>query len=267
MPTVFVTFGAGSLGWKQASRRLIKSAFKLDLFSEVINLGEDWLQSDEPHIARIIKNFRLKGNVKGFGYYVWKPALLHKLHNEYPGHDILYIDAGSQIDTDLASRQIIYQLITSNVSRGLAWQLPNHLEKYWTKSDLMERLNVSTIMQESNQIQSGFILLPAISKRAEFVKKFYELALENNGFNFSDEVYRPQVTGFLGHRYDQSVFSILWKEFRFGILPDKTFPENIGEFPIIAMRNQTFLSARSHNLFHVITKKFNTTLDRINYQN
>jgi hypothetical protein len=263
MPTVFVTFGAGSLGWKQASRRLASSALKLNLFSEVVTLGEGWLKSDEPQILRIIKNFRLNGNEKGFGYYVWKPALLYKMHKEFPGKDILYMDAGSQIETDLDSRKIIYELITTNNSRGLAWQLPNHVEKYWTKDELIKRLNVSSPIQESNQIQSGFIYIPAISQRAEFVKYFYELALENNGFYFSDEIYNPQITGYLGHRHDQSVFSILWKQFKFGIAPDKTFPENIGLFPIIAMRNQTFLTARSHNLLHVLIKKLNSRIDRV----
>jgi hypothetical protein len=263
MPTVFVTFGAGSLGWKQASRRLAHSALKLNLFSEVVTLGEDWLKSDEPDIFRIIKNFRSEGNKKGFGYYVWKPALLHKIHKEFPGHDILYMDAGSQIETNLDSRKIIYELITTNISRGLAWQLPNHIEKYWTKNELIKRLNVPSSIQESNQIQSGFILIPAISQRAEFVKNFYELALESDGFYFSDETHNPQITGFIGHRHDQSVFSILWKQFKFGITADKTFPENIDLFPIIAMRNQTFLSARSHNLLHVITKKFNSIIDRM----
>ena len=56
--TIFVTFGAGRTGWKQASRRLVGEAKKTQLFSSVFNLNENWLEQNDPKIYEIVKKFQ-----------------------------------------------------------------------------------------------------------------------------------------------------------------------------------------------------------------
>jgi hypothetical protein len=90
-----------------------------------------------------------------------------------------------------------------------------------------------------------------------------ELAIEKNGFYFSDEIEIIQSSSFISHRHDQSSFSMLWKMFEFGVKDDMTYPENLRNFPIIAMRNNSGVSATSSHTMIATAKNFNYLKDKI----
>ena len=261
--TIFLTFGAGSKGWKDASSRISREANKLMLFDSIFNLDELWLKESDPEIFDLVYRFIKKGSTKGFGYYLWKTAILNWAETNFPGESFLYMDAGSHIQGGI-TEFTVKKLLSENNDLGLAWQLPNHPEVKWTKNELIQRMGCDARILESNQIQSGFIYLPKIDNRSNFIKLYRDLALENSGFFFSDELLSIQNPQFISHRHDQSVFSLLWKNFGFGYQIDKTFPENLGQFPIIAARNNTKVLATSHPWKLKIIKAIDFRIDKVN---
>ena len=180
---------------------------------------------------------------KGFGYWTWKTSILHWADINFPNHQILYVDAGTQITkTKELLPKLSNILDTSWKENGLAWALPKHSEKMWTKKELITACNLSPEDQRSNQIQGGFISLPPSADRKSFINEFRNWALIENGFYFTGQEKEYQDNEFIEHRYDQSVFSCLWKKFKKKENLDITDTSNFGFSPVIAFRNNSGLT-------------------------
>ncbi len=261
--SIFITFGAGRTGWLQAAKRISREARATDIFSEVVSLDEKWLKNFSPESYSIINKFKSQNFCKGFGYMIWKPAIFKWAMQQYPNFNILYVDSGSHIDQN--SKQIIHlkNLLFENSKNGLAWALPKHKEADWSKKELVLRINPAEKILQSGQIQSGFIYIPNNDLSNEMINFWNELAIEKNGFYFSDEIEIIQSSSFISHRHDQSSFSMLWKMFEFGVKDDMTCPENLRNFPIIAMRNNSGVSATSSHTMIATAKNFNYLKDKI----
>ena len=239
---IFATFGAGRKGWKDASKRISEEARKSKLFANVYSLDANWLKTNDQESFDLILEVMKRNGPRGFGYWIWKPAILAWLVKQHPNSPILYIDAGSHIDTEPLLIRNFQTLIGShNIARELAWALPGHSDIEWTKKELLSRLAPTNEQMESDQIQSGFILLPPTERAKIFVNEFRNLAFERNGFYFTDELEEDQNAIFRESRHDQSVLSLLWKKYGFYALPDQTDPSNFGNSAVIAMRNNTGL--------------------------
>ena len=139
--SIFVTFGAGRTGWRQAAKRISREARATGIFSEVISLDEQWLKDFSPKSYAIVNQFQSQNFYKGFGYMIWKPLIFKWIMKQYPNLNILYMDSGSHIDQN--SQQIIQlkNLLCENSKNGLAWALPNHKEIAWSKKELVLRMN------------------------------------------------------------------------------------------------------------------------------
>ena len=89
------------------------------------------------------------------------------------------------------------------------------------------------------------------------------LAVERNGFYFSDEIEVIQSNSFISHRHDQSAFSMLWKIYEFGFKNDMTYIENLKNFPIISARNNTGVLATSSQTIIATVRNFNLLQDKL----
>ena len=264
MQTIFITFGAGKTGRRKAARRLGKEATKTNLFKQVHVLDEKWLIDCDTQVYKQIQSYRSRGLYRGFGYWAWKPAILRWANNLYPNDQILYMDGGSHISSKEQDRRVIQQLLDSSINNhGLAWELNSHKEVEWCKKEVLEKLDKQNKYYEEDQLQASYICLPPSNKREKFIKEFYNLALEDGGFNFSDEIRVKQFDRFIEHRHDQSNFSLLWKKYKFGNQPDLTYPPSQNQFPILTTRNNTGLNVNAPKICFKIAKIYYFAIDRI----
>jgi hypothetical protein len=262
--TVFITFGAGRTGWRRAARRLGREAYKTKLFKSIHVFDENWISTHDIKIYNQIQSYRMSGNYKGFGYWAWKAAILKWAGSRYPQDQILYIDGGHHISSEVDDQNSIRDLLISSViNDGLAWQLNARKEVEFCKQEVLEKIDGSQLFLEDNQIQASFICLPPSKKRVKFINEFYHLATEENGFNFSDELRVAQSEKFQVHRHDQAVFSLLWKKYQFGFEYDKTYPPVSNSFPILATRNNTGINSNSPEILIKVEKNLNLVLDKI----
>ena len=262
--TVLVTFGAGTSGWKDAANRIHRDAEACGLFSEVEKFDEKWIQDFEPELWVQIRNYLEANKKKGFGYWMWKPALLKWADKKWPDKQILYVDSGFNIDRkDHLVSQFDNFLKFSFQSGGIAFEQTGLQEECWTKNEIFNYFKVSVNDKLKNQLYAGFILMPPGKLRTSLVNEFYDLTKFRNGYLFNDVLEGKQSNKLIETRHDQSIFSILWRKYELPTTPDLTLSSNKENFLFIAARNRTGLSADKPKVLLKLIRGMNKLRDKI----
>lgn len=257
---LLVTFSDGHYGWRQAANRIVRSAKYTNLFDQTVSLDLAWLKEYDPKLFSQICNLIKHGDTKGLGYWMWKPAVLKWASENYPNYQILYIDAGFDINSTQNLIKEFENFLKSNWSLGsCAFSQASFVEKYWTKKEVLNYFNSSSLIRSSDQVYAGFILIAPSKDREIFIKDYYEATRFDKGFLFNDTFRLNQIDGFIQHRHDQSILSCIWKKMNLNLESELVNYSNYGKFLMIAARNRTGLpvnagttllkSARFYNHF------------------
>ena len=240
---IFVTYGDGSKGWRDAKKRITYEANLSGEFDYVFGLDDKWLKSWNNDIYRAIRQIQGLHGRRGHGYWVWKSSVLVWADLLFPNHQIVYVDAGSRFNFSSHSMEAELGEWLKNATRrgGLAWQIRAFKEKYWTKRELVDFLKPSPEILNSGQVQSGFIVLPPSKERRDFLQHWRDISQSSNLFFLTDEIREAQIPGFVEHRHDQSIFSLLWKMYELPYFENLTDPKASPYSPILASRNNTGL--------------------------
>jgi len=238
-----VTYGDGSKGWHDAKKRITYEANISGEFDYVFGLDDKWLKSWNYGTYRAMRQIQGLHGRRGHGYWVWKSSVLVWADLLFPNHQIVYVDAGSRFNFYSKSMQseLSSWLQNATLHGGLAWQLARFQEKFWTKRELVDLLKPSPEILNSGQIQSGFIVLPPSKARRGFLQQWQAISQSSNLFFLTDELREEQILGFVEHRHDQSIFSLLWKMYELPYFEDLTDPSESPHSPILATRNNTGL--------------------------
>lgn len=215
----FITFGAGDINFVEAAQRLEKQVRSLNLYDEITvftcensnNVND--LQND-PIFWNKHKDF-IKKNKRGYGYWIWKSYIIKKTLEKIPEGDILlYLDAGCEVD--IRKKHIMKQFF-DYINDNLIITSPNWPEYMWNKMDLIEHLQMNNKKHlDSWQHQGGVIMFLKCSKTMKLVNEWYNTACK---YNLLDDTPSkiPNLPGFVEHRHDQSIFSLLVKKNNFNI--------------------------------------------------
>jgi hypothetical protein len=194
---------------------------------------------------------------KGFGYWLWKPTIIMKRLSEIPSGDILlYLDAGCELNLmDKQPRdRISWYFNLARQHGSLAMQLIDLPEKgvfpiefRYSKASLIQSLNPSNETLSENQLMATAMWFANTDNNKKFLVRWEEVAVSQNYSLLTDDLLQDGNDDFVGHRHDQSIFSILYKEFGMFFIPDETDwkPNWTGKgsvYPIWAMRNRTGVS-------------------------
>ncbi|MGY0039960.1 hypothetical protein [Pedobacter sp. NJ-S-72] len=105
---------------------------------------------------------------------------------------------------------------------ALAFQLP-HKENEYTKHEVFDHFQTSDSIINSDQLMATVILLRKCEHTTNLVNLWYDTLYENSSL-FTDEkdpaIQHPDL---IGHRHDQSIFSVIRKIHGVLILPDETY--------------------------------------------
>ena len=259
----FLTFAAGKTKLRMAGKRLTREAIESCFFETVKLETEDSLKSDyvfwRQHSAFITN----KMNANGWGKWLWKPHIIRKHLNRIPKNSLLlYLDAGCHLNLeDKFPRERLNQYASIAASGGsLAMQLVNGQfdqkeindlsEETWCPQDILKYLKVPEYLQKTPQIQAGILLFRNDSDSKNFLNDWFDSMVHDN-YAFLRDYPRVQTDDldFRGHRYDQSVFSPLYKLSNLPTIDDETWfaPNwslNGADFPIWAKRNKSGMDFR-----------------------
>ena len=200
------------------SRRVRNQARRFGGFSSVSILDETDLEPE----FRVRHKSVLEPEVKGYGYWCWKPQVIAQRLATLPEGEILvYMDAGSHLNP--RGRKMWKKYISicrSSVTGVLAFQT-DLLEKNWTKSDVFHYFNVihRPEILERGQVGGGLIFIQNSAFAREFVEQWQTIIDEHFRLVDDSPSRHPNLSGFMKHRHDQSVFSVLGKVNQIELLP------------------------------------------------
>jgi hypothetical protein len=239
-----VTFGAGSQAWEAASRRLENEARESHLFSET--RGYQWRELQ--HLFTSSERTFIETNPRLFGYGLWKPRVIKKFLSDFPEIDyVLYLDAGCELNINNKSKKTFsYYCDLLSANDYLAFAL-EHPEEKWTKKDLFDYMGACGDEFLGPQIQSAVIFMSR-----EFASTFcadWTRIMTTRDFKLLDDSPSGQdeLTIFIEHRHDQSIFSLLIKRQRVSSFISEEnlyFPpfwENGDAYPIWTTRNKNLI--------------------------
>lgn len=166
-------------------------------------------------------------NIKrGYGLWLWKPYIIYKTLTEVckDGDFLFYGDGGS-----FFFRNIKY--IENSMGTDKIWVSHNSLVEWqFTKKDVFDLMNChGTNYENTAQAQGGFMYLIKSDDTLKFVKDWLNLC-ENMLLLHPDNLYSKEqnVPGFISHREDQSILSLLCKKNHIKLHQD---PTQFGKYP------------------------------------
>jgi hypothetical protein len=209
--------------YRRSLVRIAKQAREFKIFDRITIANENFL---DVNFRNKFKKFLVSGT-RGYGYWCWKPQIiLQELDKLADGDMLLYVDAGCHLNYRGKPRLLEYFKILQNSKRGIVafqakppeiplvhdgrklFDYPNYA---WTKGDLLDYFGIREHKEilNSQTIGAGIILVKKCGNSTDIIKKW----IETFSYNFSlidDSLSKsPNPAGFIEHRHDQAIFSIL----------------------------------------------------------
>lgn len=195
-----------------------ESALKYGKVDKVFSYTEDDIVELKKELPEHFKFTR------GNGLWVWKPYLaLKTLAQINYGDYLFYSDSGAIYINDI---RLLIPDLTKSGSDIMVFELPL-LESYYTKKETFELLKYKDYTQ--NQILATFFLLKKTDKSIEFMKLWLDTMKDIrilSPLKYIDTI--QEFPWFRSHREDQSIFSILCRQWNIPVFRD---PSDLGIFP------------------------------------
>jgi hypothetical protein len=168
-------------------------------------VSKDLIDDDEfwsRHSEFVMNNIR-------WGYYIWKPYIIKKTLEKLNDDDILiYADAGCTINANGEQRLNEYcEMLKNNDFGVLAFDL-GYPEIEWSKKRVLDFFNADKF---STQLAATCIMFKKTKYSVELVDKWYEIA---SNYDLINNDLNTEYPEFRCHRHDQSIFSLLVKQYK-----------------------------------------------------
>ena len=209
MAIYFITFGAGEENYYHAVKRITQQGENLHVFDKIIAYTDTYLKSDTDfwgQHASFIEN-----NTRGYGYWLWKPYIIKKTMELMNHGDILlYLDCGCELNIRKKDALIkFFELVKTELIIGTKISI----EHLFNKMDLILKLDMNNdLYTNSEQHQAGAIMFYVCDKTYAIVNEWYKIGSEYHFIDDSTSI-SENVSNFVEHRHDQSIFSLLTKKY------------------------------------------------------
>lgn len=223
MKKILVSFGDSRL--HKSAKRLYSQAAAMKIYDEIHILNEFHLEDD---FKKLFKD-KLSENVRGYGYWCWKPQVILQIFESCQENDIVnYMDIGCHLNVNGRSRLVEYFEETVNSDHGmLTFQaceprnikgfdgrnLPDMQDIKWIKADLLQYLGVAIDSEilKTQTIAAGVFFIQKNEFTINFLKRWKNVFEKD--FSLIDDTPSKiaNVSEFIEHRHDQALFSIFCK--------------------------------------------------------
>ena len=234
----------GDSRFPESRERLVFQTSLFDLFKDIFVYNEHELNDS----FRERFKYQLRQEIRGFGYWVWKPHIILECLNKINDNDVLlYIDMGCHLNIRGKKRFLDYWSEIKKCKSGFLvtnLELDDYIEKRWTKGDVFDYFNVrdNPEITHTPQYQASFLFIRKEQQTVDLIKKW--LAVFYDDFCLVDDSpsVSPNLDGFNEHRHDQSVFSILIKKHGASSIPiNETYNHDWGaleaKYPVLIKRD------------------------------
>lgn len=246
----FISFADSRMA--AATTRIAKQAEAMNFFDEIHVMNEADLGEEFRERWKDV----MRPGVRGFGYWCWKPYIIRrKLEQLEEGDILLYCDAGCHLNPGGIERLKIYCESLKNDSLGIkAFNAFSGIidvrERRWTKGDVFEYFSCreQKNITESKQVAATQIILRKCETSINFFNDWL-WTIENDFSLIDDSVSKSQnLRGFIEHRHDQSIFSVLYK-LRGGVTfseeeTEVSIGKDMSSYPIWDVRDRGYKDKR-----------------------
>lgn len=220
---VLVTFTDQRM--KVARRRLCRQAQEMDVYTDIVGASQKDL---DPGFRHRFQQF-LTPEHRGFGYYSWKPQIvLQTLERLNEGDLVHWIDSGCHLNPAGRGRLQEFFAMAKEAPSGIQGfaclppngslfyrdrQFPDQGESLWTKGDLLDRLAVrdKPEITGSQQLGATTFFVRKCPASMDFIRHWIRVFSEDFSMIDDRPSRSPNLEGFIEHRHDQSIYSILGK--------------------------------------------------------
>jgi len=189
----FLTFAGGAARFHRAAARIVSQAEETAVFDSIkLWEGKDLWNSFE----------------RGFGYWAWKPYIIKEvMDRSCEGDVLLYCDAGCEVDV----RQ--RDALLEDVGKVGDVKL---IDKRG-KDNVLQRFKMDLVLKfpdepstYSNKVMrhAGAAMFSVCEETHAFVTDWLRYCQDRHLLDDSPSV-APNFSGFLGHRHDQSIWTLL----------------------------------------------------------
>ena len=212
MKVLFVTFGDDTThlsGLDKAAKRLERQARSSGLFVEVLRFDFNSVLS-LPNFESIKPIFSM--DKWGFGYFVWKPfVILWVLENySHLADYVVYADAGCELQINRKKRLRFHRILRELEGQPVLAHFTELPEILSTKPSVLNALKSEEDKFRGN-VEATVIYVKTGEAAMSFMNEWL-MRCTSDGFSALMPVYDTNDLAKLDlHRYDQSVFSVLYK--------------------------------------------------------
>ena len=197
-----------------------------------IEMGFDAvIQYRKEHIDEefLTKNELILSQKRGAGYWLWKPYFIAKtLREAQEGDIVFYSDAGSQFINPEPLDLIIKKLKQEEFNLFAFEMAGHHKEHQYCRKNAAHKILGAAAESEfaqgiynSDQRMASFVVVKKTDYSLEVINKWLELGSDPQTI-MDAEPQENEFQGFIDHRHDQAIWSILTKSLRIPALPDPT---------------------------------------------
>ena len=159
------------------------------------------------------KNKIILDNSKGAGFWLWKPYYINEALNKISDGDVLfYVDAAS---TFIASPEDLIKITQGNEKGIIAFDARPLLNRQFCRRDAFINLACDNEQTwDSWHIMATMLVIKKTAFSMAFIKEWLEecqnpYSIVNNNNSNQFITYQKEIPGFIDHRSDQSILSIL----------------------------------------------------------
>lgn len=160
---------------------------------------------------------------RGFGFWSWKASIVKEFLGRLDDGDMLFwSDAGLAWNCNEQSLKRFDEYIgmLSGDNDLLVFEQPT-IEQEWTKGDVLEALGVydNKEILESSQFWGGLFCVKKTPRICALFDKLESLYQIDKELITDKRSTKPNKPGFKEHRHDQSIFSVLAKQYPHVVIP------------------------------------------------
>lgn len=223
MKKIFLSYG--NHRYKQSSLRIKAEALATDWFDDVrvFSTGDLTVQFREDFAAVL-------SQPRGAGYWLWKLDLLEQAFAHGASGDLVfYCDAGCSVNRLASARFQEYVDLLAASDHGMISFQMGFPEETYTTQECFEALGVpeGSDIRVSGQIAATVIIAKVCEPAAVILREFRRL-MQRDPLVITDYYNAHQLPFFIDHRHDQSIFSILRKQFGSIVIPDEMYFQPFG---------------------------------------
>lgn len=198
----------------KSQQELVKSALRFGINNTII-YNDLWLRNQ---ISFYDQNKTILQQKRGAGFWLWKPFIILDALKKINENDVLiYTDSGS-----LFINSITDLINLLNFNDIILFNNNDHTNQIWTKRDCFFYMNCDySSFHESNQIVASYIVCKKTPFVVNLITEWLFYAQDPRILtDMSNTCGLSNLKGFIEHRHDQSILSILAHKYKIELFRD-----------------------------------------------